>query len=879
MTSQSDAAPAARPMLQRCPEGGQGGHAHPCTAGAGGCDTELQRAAVDGRVMGQAPASVHEVIRSPGRPLDARIRAGMESRLGHDFSRVRVHSDGRAGKSAAAVGAAAYTVGKHIVFAPRRYAPDTAAGGRLIAHELTHVVQQHGADTGGPILIGPVDSPAEGEAHRIGAGASDRPARLGRATVQLQRAPACLPKLSQFGFSDEKTGTDVHNKIKAHFIRSKRLPKDYEIPHIPAASSEPYKDRSQIFDPVFGGYGVPDLAARSRDGRAMLVAEIKPGTINGALLGEDQLKNYIDKGNDDEALKAELGVGAFAPMLSGFYRPPRVVAVTDRRSGRSGRMRRFRAIWCGPGLIVYMDIKPRRRKKKKDKRRQRAEAQRKHQVAGKATTRSTPKRIVKPKLQAKPKPKPKPKPRATVSAKAANLGIGISIGSSGAGGANISLGISISSNGIAVGTVSAGIAYDSGGAAVGAVGAGAAVESQSAAALAAGAGISQRSTTAGVLVAGTGSMEDVIGAAALQAEAGSVQGPPGGAEAGVEQSGATEAGGESPADAGVADIGIPAPAGVPGDAPDVGVPVTGVPSAGGPLPGSPEAGAGGGQVSEPPVPGEGARVGVAADIGGRRLAEIVARLNLPAAAGTPAEVGQLLVDAAELDQLVNRATPAQVRLLQLLAQRSPEGVYAVPRPAWVSVMLAATAGITDEDLEYLAGLEWRPARVSAGELRKNVRQALDARRAAAAKKGKAGESRPDPELGKATPGKRRGGGGGLSKGTRKRKQPGTSKPRDGVNRVLVDFIRKFDYSGIPPDSWRFLYDSTVPDGAEREMMIVGIANGIKYAAYCRATVTMVQGRIVRIGVASTSAGVTEDGQELFQPDEVKEHFTAGELDQ
>jgi hypothetical protein len=69
----------------------------------------------------------------------------MEQRFGHDFSDVRVHADSRAGESARAVNALAFTVGSSLVFAPGQYQPTSAEGQRLLAHELTHVVQQRGA--------------------------------------------------------------------------------------------------------------------------------------------------------------------------------------------------------------------------------------------------------------------------------------------------------------------------------------------------------------------------------------------------------------------------------------------------------------------------------------------------------------------------------------------------------------------------------------------------------------------------------------------------------------------------------------------------------------------------------------------------------------
>lgn len=95
----------------------------------------LQRAAIN-------PARVHEVLRSPGQPLDAATRAFMEPRFGHDFSGVRVHTDAKAAESARAVNALAYTVGQSIVFGARQHTPHTNAGKKLMAHELAHVVQQ-----------------------------------------------------------------------------------------------------------------------------------------------------------------------------------------------------------------------------------------------------------------------------------------------------------------------------------------------------------------------------------------------------------------------------------------------------------------------------------------------------------------------------------------------------------------------------------------------------------------------------------------------------------------------------------------------------------------------------------------------------------------
>lgn len=87
-----------------------------------------------------------------GAALDEGVRAPMEAHLGADFSDVRVHTDAKASESAEAVGAQAYTVGNDIAFRSGSYAPGTMQGQRMLAHELTHVVQQRS---------GPVDGTAQ----------------------------------------------------------------------------------------------------------------------------------------------------------------------------------------------------------------------------------------------------------------------------------------------------------------------------------------------------------------------------------------------------------------------------------------------------------------------------------------------------------------------------------------------------------------------------------------------------------------------------------------------------------------------------------------------------------------------------------------------
>jgi hypothetical protein len=96
-----------------------------------------------------APPSVGNALESPGRQLDPASRSFMEGQLGHDFSHVRVHTGAGADRSSTELGARAYTVGNEVVFRKGEYAPHTPRGRRLLAHELTHVVQQTGGETGG----------------------------------------------------------------------------------------------------------------------------------------------------------------------------------------------------------------------------------------------------------------------------------------------------------------------------------------------------------------------------------------------------------------------------------------------------------------------------------------------------------------------------------------------------------------------------------------------------------------------------------------------------------------------------------------------------------------------------------------------------------
>ena len=125
---------------------GQGG-IHPSPPSVAG-------SSVTSTTMTTAPPIVRHVLTQPGAPLDASTRSFVEPRFGYDFSHVRVHTDSDAAQSASAIGARAYAVGDHVVFNAGHFSPHTASGRSILAHELTHVVQQ--GDSSGTLRRSPM---------------------------------------------------------------------------------------------------------------------------------------------------------------------------------------------------------------------------------------------------------------------------------------------------------------------------------------------------------------------------------------------------------------------------------------------------------------------------------------------------------------------------------------------------------------------------------------------------------------------------------------------------------------------------------------------------------------------------------------------------
>lgn len=101
-----------------------------------------------GNQVSQGVQSQIEGFRGGGQPLPESSRAYFEPRFGHDFGGVRIHAGAQAAESAGSINAQAFTVGRNVAFAAGQYSPETGAGKRLLAHELTHVIQQNGGTPG-----------------------------------------------------------------------------------------------------------------------------------------------------------------------------------------------------------------------------------------------------------------------------------------------------------------------------------------------------------------------------------------------------------------------------------------------------------------------------------------------------------------------------------------------------------------------------------------------------------------------------------------------------------------------------------------------------------------------------------------------------------
>lgn len=259
----------------------------------------------------EVPPIVHEVLRSPGHPLDQATRAFFEPRFGHDFSKVRIHTDAQASESARAVGAQAYTVGSDIVFGAHRHAPDDTAGRDLLAHELAHVVQQRLAAEVMPTRISQPSDP--GEAHS---------AQMAHAALSGERHAAVVS-----GSSSPVLSRRVIPRLIHCTADSDGAPAD------PVAQLKTIVDQAEMMARV--------SASLLRFDAALTRADMRP------------MDSVVDQAFDSRfGLPSEVG-GGFMNRLTGAVRPTLSVATSEEMELTARRLGMI-ADELGNGFIHYL---------------------------------------------------------------------------------------------------------------------------------------------------------------------------------------------------------------------------------------------------------------------------------------------------------------------------------------------------------------------------------------------------------------------------------------------------------------------------------------------------------------------------------------------
>jgi len=277
----------ARPVsaqIQRC--GGV-----QCPPGTCDHEDEVQRSIEGGSSsasgVAAVPASVHRVLDCSGATLSPALRAPFEALFGHDFSTVRIHADTEAASSAAAIQARAYTFGHHVVMGAGQWQPHTSAGNRLLAHELTHVVQQGTSSPGTASTISNPHDHAEHEAERVSEEGvmprSGDPPLLSAGSGRIHRQAIHNPAFPCHEVSGSVMpggmdffGTLVHLAIQQHYV-AQIDPLAATEYLIPGSGMSGATGRADIIDSTGGIYEIKPLGlaaeAFEEAGNYMLHAE------------------------------------------------------------------------------------------------------------------------------------------------------------------------------------------------------------------------------------------------------------------------------------------------------------------------------------------------------------------------------------------------------------------------------------------------------------------------------------------------------------------------------------------------------------------------------------------------------------------------------
>src|SRR6202043_2499008 len=145
----------------------------------------------------QQPSLVKNVVVSGGgSPLDSDTKGFIEARLGAEFGDVRIRTDGAASEKVKSVQAHAYTVGRDVVFQSGKYAPESDSGKRMLAHELTHVVQQRSGPVDGTPAPGGIKISHPSDSFEQAAESSADRAMAGAAPLASAAAPGAAQRVT-----------------------------------------------------------------------------------------------------------------------------------------------------------------------------------------------------------------------------------------------------------------------------------------------------------------------------------------------------------------------------------------------------------------------------------------------------------------------------------------------------------------------------------------------------------------------------------------------------------------------------------------------------------------------------------------------------------
>ncbi len=337
------------------------------------------RASVESRERpaSQAPPIVQQVLESQGQSLDPATRAFMEPRLGRDFGQVQIHRDAQAAASARAIDARAYTLGPHVVFGAGQFAPDTLAGQRLLAHELTHVVQQSGTGLGSdPFTLSPPAGRAEIEAEEIAKTIAPPDHRASTSTRRVRISPGSPSLIQRQLFTPLGPGGGFQGLMERDRARTHEVRLFDSAPPVPAAIQDGWRriadldaadmasanvaQRIEMLIMLVGAWWTGNdeedaiirvIATTPNEQAQAMVRALTEHMVEGRLLGEE-LDRVVDGAENFQlhteiselrlkAMGPERGTAALttAPVLPwhdvmGFFEEPATFSVSRRANGK-----------------------------------------------------------------------------------------------------------------------------------------------------------------------------------------------------------------------------------------------------------------------------------------------------------------------------------------------------------------------------------------------------------------------------------------------------------------------------------------------------------------------------------------------------------------